>query len=200
MIAIVDYRAGNLHSVQKALEIAGAQTIITSDPAQIKDSEKIVFPGVGSFAQGMNELLERNLLSALIESIREGKGFLGICLGYQLLFSESEEGGAEKGLGVLRGKVVRFPKEGLKIPHMGWNQIEIDRDCPLFKDIPAGSYMYFVHSYYPDPEDKGIVATYTDYGVRFASAVWKDNIFGVQFHPEKSHKTGLKILENFIKC
>jgi len=201
MISIIDYGAGNLRSVQKAVELLGREAIITSNPDEIRSSEKIIFPGVGSFARGMEELLNRKLLGPVAEFIRSDKPFLGICLGYQLLFSGSEEAPGVKGLGILKGKVVKFPEGELKVPQMGWNQIKIkNQSCALFKDVPDNSFMYFVHSYYPVPEDKSIIATETEYSASFASSICQGNVYGTQFHPEKSHKVGLKILENFIKC
>ncbi|MDD2688980.1 MAG: imidazole glycerol phosphate synthase subunit HisH [Candidatus Omnitrophica bacterium] len=197
MIAIIDYGMGNIHSVNKALELYGVKTIITNKAQDIKASDKAVLPGVGAFDDAMLELDKQNLTPLLKEY---KKPLLGICLGMQLFFEESKEGNS-KGLGLLNGKVEKFAgKDGFKVPHMGWNQLKIaSRDTPLLKGIPDNSYVYFCHSFYPKPKDKITTAATTDYGVNFASLVWQDNIFGVQFHPEKSQKVGLKILENFVK-
>jgi len=200
MIAIIDYGMGNIHSVQKALESMGAKTMVTNKPQEIKVSDKIVLPGVGAFDDAVLELKKQNLLLVINEHIKARKTFLGICLGMQLLFQTSEEARQEKGLGILRGAVKRFEnKNGLKVPHMGWNQLNFkNRSCPLFKDIADNAYVYFCHSYYPQAKDKKIVAATTEYGIKFDSIVWRDNIYGVQFHPEKSQEVGLKILKNFV--
>lgn len=200
MIAIVDYGMGNIHSVQKALESFGTKTIVTDSPQILKTCDKLVLPGVGAFDDAMVELKKRNLISALNERIKAKKTFLGICLGMQLLFEESLEAVHSKGLTVFKGKVVKFQnKNKLKIPHIGWNQLKkLTEDCPLLKDIASQSYVYFCHSYYPLPLDNDIIAATCDYGVEFASVIWRDNIYGVQFHPEKSQDIGLKIIKNFI--
>lgn len=199
MIAIIDYGMGNIHSVNKALELLGARTVITNNPKVIAESEKIVLPGVGAIDDAQAELERQGLVEAIKQGIKNKKPLLGICLGMQLLFEQSEEAKKSCGLGLLKGKVTRFLPEGTqKVPHMGWNQLNIKGSCPLFKDIPSGAFVYFCHSYYPNPTEEGVVATTTDYINSFASSVWKDNIFGVQFHPEKSQKTGLKILDNFV--
>lgn len=199
MIAIVDYAMGNLHSVKKAFERVGAKVLVTSDPEQILRAEKLVLPGVGAFPDAMKELRKRGLIQAIKKFISSGMPYLGICLGLQLLLTRSEEGKGAKGLDIIRGTVKRFrlSPARLKVPHIGWNQIQM-RNCPLFKGIPDNSYMYFVHSYYADPEDKSQVAAVTDYGIEFASLVFKDNIFATQFHPEKSQQLGLRLLENFV--
>ena len=207
MIAIIDYGMGNIHSVNKALQLFGASTIVTNKPKEILACEKAVLPGVGAFDDAMLELKEKGLIKALDEFIKNKKPFLGICLGMQLLFEESQEAKHAKGLGLLKGSVARFKAvAGQKVPHMGWNQLklgarssELGAECPLLRGIPEGAYVYFCHSYYPEPKDKNVIAATTDYGVSFASMVWKDNIFGAQFHPEKSQSIGLKILENFVK-
>lgn len=200
MIAIVDYGMGNIHSVNKALQKFGAETIVTNKPQAIASCEKLVLPGVGAFDDAMGELEGQGLIAAIKDSVKNKKPFLGICLGMQLLFEASEEAKSKKGLGILKGAVRKFNlKSGLKVPHMGWNQLQISAKCPLFKDVPEGSYVYFCHSYYPEPADKEIIATATPYGADFASSICQGNIFGVQFHPEKSQAVGLKILENFIK-
>ena len=207
MIAIIDYSMGNIHSVQKALESLGAEVTVTNNPNEIKKSNKVVLPGVGAFDDAMIELKKQDLIFALKEHIKDKKPFLGICLGMQLLFEASEEANKERGLGILKGIAKRFEnKIGLKVPHIGWNQLKkvsnvkclVSSVCPLLKDIPDNSYVYFCHSYYPQVKDKDIIATTTDYGIDFASVVWQDNIYGVQFHPEKSQEVGLKILKNFV--
>lgn len=200
MIAIIDYGMGNIHSVQKALQLFGAKTTVTNKAEEIRAADKAVLPGVGAFDDAMRELKKQGLNLALNEYIKSKKPFLGICLGMQLLFDESEEATESKGLGILKGKVKRFEElKGLKVPHMGWNQLKVKSDeCPLLKDIPDNSYVYFCHSYYPKPSNENVIAATTDYGIEFSSVVWQDNIYGVQFHPEKSQKTGLKMLENFV--
>ena len=200
MIAIIDYGMGNIHSVQKALEIMGGECRLTNQPEAIRAAEKIVLPGVGAFADAMQELEKQGLIQVLLEQVKGGKPFLGICLGMQLLFAESEESKINKGLGLFAGTVKRFKNnDGLKVPHMGWNQLLIkDPVCPLLKDIPDKSYVYFCHSYYPVPAKGSIIGASTEYGVEFASLIYKDNAYGVQFHPEKSQKIGLKMIENFI--
>ncbi|MBI4743721.1 MAG: imidazole glycerol phosphate synthase subunit HisH [Actinobacteria bacterium] len=197
MIAIINYGMGNLRSVQKAIEKVGGETIITSDPEVIRKADKVVLPGVGAFFDAIENLKSNNLVEVIKETIDSGKPFLGICLGLHLLFTESEEDGLHKGLDILKGRVVRFSDE-VKVPHMGWNQIEIKNDNLILENIPDNSYFYFVHSYYPVPEDKDVIATTTDYGMEFASSVSRDNIFATQFHPEKSSDLGLKILKNFV--
>ncbi len=199
MIAVVDYGRGNLRSVQKALEQVGARAVVTRVPETIAGADKLVLPGVGAFADCMDNLKRLALVEPIMEFLSTGKPFLGICLGLQLLFTESEEFGVSRGLDVIPGRVVRFP-QGLKVPHMGWNTVEIWReDCPLLRGIEEGSYFYFVHSYYVVPFDLSVVATSTVYGVEYTSMIWKDNIFATQFHPEKSQRLGLKILENFTR-
>lgn len=205
MISIINYGMGNLRSVAKALEHVGGKVCVTSDAKQIKKSSKIILPGVGAFTKCMESLQKLELVEILKEEIGRGKWFLGICLGLQLLFEESEEFGPTPGLGILKGKVKKFkvtdPK--LKVPHMGWNQIRMNvgagRWPALFKDIPQNISFYFVHSYYVDPEDTKIIATTTEYETPFCSSIEKENIFACQFHPEKSQKSGLKVLENFVK-
>lgn len=197
MIAVVDYGRGNLRSVQKALEHVGAEVVVTRDPKRIETADKLVLPGVGAFADCMGNLERFGFVEPILAFISSGRPFLGICLGLQLLFSQSEEFGIHDGLDVVPGRVVRLP-QGLKVPHMGWNTVEIWReDCPLLKGVPDGSHFYFVHSYYVVPYDLSVVATSTKYGVEFTSMIWKDNIFATQFHPEKSQKLGLTVLENF---
>ncbi len=232
---------GNIHSVNKALQLFGAKTVVTNKPGDIRASKKVVLPGVGAFEDAMLELEKQGLISALTEQIRNKKPFLGICLGMQLLFQESEEAKGVRGLGILRGRVKRFVnKRGFKIPHMGWNQLKTvsrlaservsgltservnglknltgepanrltgtpgqanrqTKKCPLLKDIPDNSYVYFCHSYYSDPRNPDHIASTTEYSIEFASIIWQDNVYGVQFHPEKSQAVGLKILKNFVE-
>jgi len=206
MIAIIDYGMGNLRSVAKAFEKIGSKAVVTDNPKVILKADKLVVPGVGAFKDAMHELKVRRLISPIRQSIKDGKPFLGLCLGLQLLFTESEEGGIKKGLGIVKGRILKFSIRSLKIPHMGWNRIKIKNrksksknSCPLLKGIPDGAYMYFVHSYYPRPKDKTVIAARTDYGVEFPSVIWSKNIYAAQFHPEKSQSLGLKILRNFAK-
>lgn len=219
MIAVVDYGMGNLRSVQKALEFAGAEAQVTSSPGVLRRCEKLVLPGVGAFGEAMRELKRRKLIEPIREAIRDRRYFLGLCLGLQLLFEKSEEAPAVKGLGILKGRVkrFRFARRSLKVPHMGWNNIAYGagqmangtwqmangpkskrEPLKILKGVPAGSYMYFVHSYYAVPEDEDIILTTTDYGASFASGICKDNVYAFQFHPEKSQASGLRILKNFV--
>jgi len=190
---------GNLRSVSKALERVGGEVKITSSVEDIEKAEAIILPGVGAFYQAMENLKSRGIVVPLCQAIDSGKLFLGICLGLQLLFEESEEGNC-KGLNVLPGKVKKFQIEDLKVPHMGWNGVRFkDSQLSLLEGIPEGSYFYFAHSYYVEPTDEEVILTMTEYGIPFTSAVRKDNIFGVQFHPEKSGEKGLRLLENFVR-
>ncbi len=206
MIAIIDYGMGNIHSVQKALELMGAKAFVANKPQQLKKAEKLVLPGVGAFGDAMEELKKQGLAAAIKEEIKQGKIFLGICLGLQLLFEESRESPKIKGLGILKGRIEKFNlKSGLKVPHMGWNQLKGPANnlggksiCPLLKGIPEGAYVYFCHSYYPVPRDEEVSAAVTDYGINFSSVICKDNVFGVQFHPEKSQSVGLEMLKSFV--
>lgn len=209
MIAIVDYGMGNLRSVQKALQKLGYEAEITSDPEAVLQADKVILPGVGAFGAAMENLRRAGLDRAIRECIEAGKPFLGICLGLQLLFDYSEEtwtAERERGLGILRGRVVRFP-EGLrdsqgnllKVPHIGWNALHIVRQDTLFNGVAEGSHVYFVHSYFPEPEDEQVVTARSDYGVHFCCAVQHANIRAVQFHPEKSSAVGLRILRNFAE-
>jgi imidazole glycerol-phosphate synthase subunit HisH len=201
VIALLDYGSGNLRSVHKALLKVDAEVRIVQRPDEIGDARGLVLPGVGAFDDCINALRKQELLEASRDFIQTGKPFLGICVGYQALFERSEEfNSCAAGLGVFQGKVVRFPDtERLKIPQIGWNQIKITQpDCPLYRDVADGSYVYFVHSFYPQPTDAGIVATRTEYGDTFASSVWRDNVFATQFHPEKSQNVGLQLLKNFV--
>ena len=196
MIAVIDYGMGNLRSVEKGFLKVGVDAKVVSDPQSVNDADAVVLPGVGAFRDCMRNLDQMKLIEPILNSIRKGKPYLGICLGLQMLFTESEEFGIYKGLDVLKGKVVRFQID-LKVPHMGWNTVRVLRRPPIFDNIDDNSYFYFVHSYYVLPYDDGITAGTTDYGINFTSMVWKDNIVATQFHPEKSQDTGLKILKNF---
>jgi glutamine amidotransferase len=206
MIAIVDYGMGNLRSVHKGFERVGFQATVTQDPRKIKDASGLVVPGVGAFRVAMENLRSLGLVDSILAFIESGKPFLGICLGLQLLFRESEEFGSQQGLGVFQGKVVRFPfgdpavrpiRSDLKVPHMGWNAVKVKKRLPALDGIENGAHFYFVHSYYPVPEEPEIVATTTDYGGEFTSSVGRGNLFACQFHPEKSQTLGLRILRNF---
>jgi glutamine amidotransferase len=201
VIALLDYGSGNLRSVHKALLQVGADVRIARTPAEMKDARAVVLPGVGAFDDCMHAMEKQDILSGARDFIATGRPFLGICVGYQALFERSEEfNSCAAGLGVFPGKVVRFNGSPvLKVPQIGWNQLEIQRtECPLYAGIPSGSYVYFVHSFFPRPQDPAIVATTTEYGEAFASSVWRDNVFGTQFHPEKSQKIGLQLLANFV--
>jgi len=202
-IAIIDYGAGNLRSVQKALQILGYQAVLTKDKTEILSAKGVILPGVGSFDAAIAELRKTSLENTIEEIIALNRPFLGICLGYQLLFESSDEG-KQKGIAILQGKVKKFnfkglPYENLAVPHMGWNRLLIKHPSPLFSGITSGSMVYFAHSFYPEPKDESVVSTTTDYGVEFASSVSRGNIFGLQFHPEKSGEVGLKILKNFAR-
>jgi len=201
MIALLDYDSGNLRSVQKALLKVGADVRIARRPEEMKDAAAVVLPGVGAFDDCVNAMQKQELLHRGERFIKTGRPFLGICVGYQALFERSEEfNSCATGLGIFAGKVVRFAGDtGLKVPQIGWNQLNILRaDCPIFRGIDSGSYVYFVHSFFPQPVDASIVATETDYGQAFASSVWRDNIYATQFHPEKSQAVGLQLLKNFV--
>ncbi|MBL7170919.1 MAG: imidazole glycerol phosphate synthase subunit HisH [Candidatus Omnitrophica bacterium] len=205
MIAIIDYGMGNLRSVSKALDTLGAQVKITNKAKDIKEAAAIILPGVGAFHRAMENLTKLYILPPILRAIKEGKPFLGICLGLQLLFTESEEHGTHTGLNIVKGKVKRF-SSGLKVPHMGWNQVNIKKPVPsaqkpnLFKNISDKSYFYFIHSYFVEPEDKSVILASTKYGTNFTSAIRMGNVFGTQFHPEKSGNLGLKALKNFCQC
>jgi imidazole glycerol-phosphate synthase subunit HisH len=203
-IAIIDYQMGNLRSVQKALEHLGFPAQVTCCPKDLQAADKLILPGVGAFGDAILELRKRGLIEPIKEAIGEGKPFLGICLGLQLLFDRSYEGGEHEGLGVLRGSVRRFSGPNfqgdmaLKVPHMGWNQVDAAGDaCPLMSGISADDYFYFVHSYYVDPENQEATWLECTYGTPFCAAIWRDNLFATQFHPEKSQAAGLRILRNF---
>lgn len=198
MIAIIDYGMGNLRSVSKAFEAVGHEAIITRDVVSIQNASHVVLPGVGAFGDCMTNLRQYELIEPIKAAIQSGKPFLGICLGFQLLFTESEEFGRHEGLDILPGKVRSFSRDqALKVPHMGWNQVAIQRPCPVFEGIADESNWYFVHSFFVDPHDKQITATTTTYGISFTSSIWKDNVVACQFHPEKSQAVGLQLIKNF---
>ena len=198
MLAIVDYQMGNLRSVQKGFERVGADAVITSDPSEIAAADKVVLPGVGAFEDAIGELHRRDLVNPIKDVITQGKPFLGICLGLQLLFDVSYEGGEFEGLGIVPGKVVRFDVASqYKVPHMGWNQAEIIRQAPILDGIEDKTYFYFVHSYYVAPDDDSVTAIKSNYDGDFCAMIWRDNLFATQFHPEKSQEHGLAVLRNF---
>jgi glutamine amidotransferase len=198
MIAIIDYGMGNLRSVQKGMERAGFDAVVTRDVGQIHASRGVVLPGVGAFSACMENLAKFGLVEPIRELVRRKKPFLGICLGFQLLFSESEEFGKQKGLDLFTGKVLGFSRSAeLKVPHMGWNSLVKKQNSPFLDGISTGDYVYFVHSYYVAPQDSSIVATTTEYGESFVSSIATDTLFACQFHPEKSQELGLRILANF---
>ncbi len=198
LIAIIDYGMGNLRSVEKAFEHVGHKAFIAKRPEEVLKASHVVLPGVGGFPECMKNLERTGMIDTVHKTIESGKPFLGICLGLQLLFSESEEFGSHKGLNILEGRVVRFNLgHEFKVPHMGWNQIRMVMNVPLLKGIPDNSFVYFVHSYHVVPTDKGIAATLSDYGSEFVSSVSRENIFACQFHPEKSQEIGLRMLKNF---
>ena len=199
-VSIIDYGMANLRSVQKAFEHEGTQAQIISRPEEIERAEKIVLPGVGAFPDAVATLREKQLAEPIVRHIAQGKPFLGICLGLQMLFDVGYEDGEHSGLGVLRGKCVRFDVDqsmGLKVPHMGWNQLSIKRRSPLLRGLADDSCVYFVHGYHVQTEDESVIATTTDYGRAFVSSIWRDNLMATQFHPEKSQKVGLQMLANF---
>ena len=200
MIALLDYGAGNVRSVQKALTAAGGDVQLVPSPGLVKQADAVVLPGVGAFDDCINAMQQQELFEAAREFVFTGKPFLGICVGYQALFENSEEfNSCAAGLGVFEGSVVRFPDTEVKVPQIGWNEVHVTQpNCPILQGIESGSHFYFVHSYYPKPKDESIVATRTEYGVNFTSAVWRDNVFATQFHPEKSQKVGLQLLTNFV--
>ena len=200
MIALLDYGAGNVRSVQKALTAAGGDVRLVPNPETVAQADAVVLPGVGAFDDCINAMQRQELFEAARAFVSTGKPFLGICVGYQALFEKSEEfNSCAAGLGIFEGSVVRFPDTEVKVPQIGWNEVQFSKpDCPILQGIESGSHFYFVHSYYPQPKDESIVATRTEYGVDFVSAVWRDNVFATQFHPEKSQKVGLQLLTNFV--
>ena len=199
-IVIIDYGMGNLRNVQKGFEEIGLEAELTRNKKEIGRASAIVLPGVGAFKDCMENLEKYDLVDPLLRSIEKGKPYLGICLGLQILFSQSEEFGTHKGLDLVRGKVVKFrPDPEHKVPHMGWNTIEKQREVPMLQNIESGDFFYFVHSYYVIPEEAQWISTFTTYGKPFVSSIWKGNLFATQFHPEKSQQKGLRILENFVK-
>ena len=202
-IAIIDYGMGNIHSVAKAFQFCGAKAVVTNNKKQIAACQKLVLPGVGAFDDAVSELEKQDLIGLIKDEIKNKKPFLGICLGMQLLLEASQEAKEKKGLGVFCGEIVKFsPSNGEKIPHMGWNDLKIvAKDCPLLFGVGENSQVYFCHSYYPKLASQKVVAARTFYGVEFSSVLWHDNIYGVQFHPEKSQAVGLKMIKNFVeKC
>ena len=200
MIGIIDYDAGNIRSVEKALSYLGEKTVVSRDPDILKSVDKVILPGVGSFGQAMENLHRYELVPVIRDMIEDGKPFLGICLGLQLLFECSEESPGAEGLGILKGKILKIPSSpGLKIPHMGWNSLQLQNNGRLFRNIPQDTYVYFVHSYYLQAQEPEIVKAVTGYGTEIHASVEKDNVFACQFHPEKSGKYGLEILKNFAE-
>jgi glutamine amidotransferase len=205
VIAIIDYGMGNLRSVQKAFERVGADARIVSSEDEIERASRVVLPGVGAFADAIANLRKQGLVEPVLQAIESGRPFLGICLGLQLLFDVSYEDGEHTGFGMVPGKVVRFDfadlpaARGLKIPHMGWNQLHWDEPCPLLAGLTSGTYFYFVHSYHVQPVEADVKTARCDYGVEFVAMIWRQNLYATQFHPEKSQKSGLKILENFTR-
>lgn len=204
-ITIIDYGMGNLRSVQKGFERVGLEARVTDDPRQVAVADRLVLPGVGAFRDGMSNLAEGGFIEPIKNHVASGRPFLGICLGLQMLFTESDEFGCSAGLDIIPGRVVKFPpglqagSEALKIPHMGWNRMILRRPSPLFTGIDDGSFVYFVHSYYVVPDDPQVIATETEYGVTFCSSIWHENVIATQFHPEKSQAVGLTMLRNFGK-
>ena len=199
VITVVDYGAGNLHSVRRALEAVGQHPLITDDPRAVDRAEAVVFPGVGSAQDAMRALHRLDLVGSLREFAASGRPLFGVCVGLQVLYDGSEEGGGTECLGILPGRIKQFPAGELKVPHLGWNTVSLRFAHPFVAGVPDNSYFYFVHSYYPVPKDPGIVATETDYPTPFCSAVWCDNVFATQFHPEKSQRVGLTMLRNFAE-
>ncbi|MFP5262134.1 MAG: imidazole glycerol phosphate synthase subunit HisH [Blastocatellia bacterium] len=199
MIAILDYGVGNLRSVEKAFEAAGARAVITSDAGAVRAAERIVLPGVGAFGECARRLRESGLDRLVLEAAGLNKPVLGLCVGLQLMFDEGHEFGIHKGLGLMRGRVVRLPRAGPPVPQIGWNQIEDLRPHPLLEGIAEGAYFYFVHSYYVEAEDRADVLASTEYGIRYASVCANGSVSGVQFHPEKSQDAGLRLLANFAR-
>jgi imidazole glycerol-phosphate synthase subunit HisH len=199
-IVIIDYGMGNLRNVQKGFEKIGFEAELTRSKKEIEKASAIVLPGVGAFKDCMENLERYGLIEPLLRSIEKGKPYLGICLGLQILYSESEEFGSHKGLDLIKGKVVRFrPDSEHKVPHMGWNTIEKEKEVPVLQGVESGDFFYFVHSYYVIPEEVKWISTFTTYSKPFVSSIWKENLFATQFHPEKSQQKGLRVLENFAR-
>jgi len=199
LIAIIDYDAGNIKSVEKAIEFLGHECIVTRDREELLKADKVILPGVGAFGDAMEKLENYGLVDVIHEVVNKGTPFLGICLGLQLIFDESEEAPGVKGLGLLRGKIVKFPEGELKVPQIGWNSLHLINDGKLFKNIKEGSYVYFVHSYYLKAEDESVVKATSEYMITFHASVESGNVFACQFHPEKSSDVGLAILKNFVE-
>ncbi len=200
MIAIIDYGAGNLQSVEKAFRFIGADIEVTKDPQKLQEAEGIILPGVGAFGDSMASLRRSGLVQSIYDAVEEGKPFLGICLGLQMLFEESEESPGVAGLGILKGKIRRIPDtNGLKVPHIGWNSLEIAEPRGIYKGLPENPYVYFVHSYYLKAEEENVVSARTQYGVTIDASVQRGKLFATQFHPEKSGRVGLQMLKNFIE-
>ena len=200
MIAIIDYDAGNIKSVEKAVDLLGQESVVTADYEEIFRADKVILPGVGAFGDAMGNLRRTGLDDVIRQVVRKGTPFLGICLGLQLLFERSDEAPGVEGLGILKGEILRIPdKEGLKIPHMGWNSLHLEHGGRLFRGVEEGAYVYFVHSYYLKAAEEEIVKASTEYSVHIHASVEKDNVFACQFHPEKSSDVGLSILKNFVE-
>jgi len=199
MITIIDYGMGNLRSVAKAVEKYTDRIAISDDPASIEKSDALIMPGDGAFGMAMDHLTARGWIAPILEFINRGGYFFGICLGFQLLFSSSEEFGEHRGLDIIPGRVVRFRPDGHKVPHMGWNNVELTREAACMEGVPSGSYFYFIHSYYPEVHDRSWIIGEAEYGDTFPCIVGRDNVIATQFHPEKSHTTGLRIIENFVR-
>jgi glutamine amidotransferase len=199
MITVVDYGMGNLRSVTKAIEKFTERVVVSDDPASIEKSDALIMPGDGAFGMAMENLKHRGWIEPIHDFIRTGGHFFGICLGFQLLFSSSEEFGSHRGLDIIPGRVVRFKAGDLKVPHMGWNTVELTKDSSSLKGVPSGSYFYFIHSYYPELDDRSWLIGEAEYGMRFPCIVGKGNVIATQFHPEKSHTIGLKVIENFVR-
>ncbi|MGH9823258.1 MAG: imidazole glycerol phosphate synthase subunit HisH [Blastocatellia bacterium] len=199
MIAIIDYGVGNLRSVQKAFEAVHAEAVITSDRSEITQAERVVLPGVGAFGECARRLRESGLDQVVLEAASQSKPLLGLCVGLQLMFDEGHEFGVHKGLGLMPGRVVRFPEDGPHVPQIGWNQIENPKPHPLLREMPDGTYFYFVHSYFVEPANRDDVLAVTEYGIRYPSICARGSVCGVQFHPEKSQDAGLRLLANFAR-
>jgi glutamine amidotransferase len=199
MITVIDYGMGNLRSVVKAVEKFTDRVAVSNDPGSINSSDALIMPGDGAFGMAMENLKKRGWIEPIVDYIARNRFFLGICLGFQLLFSSSEEFGTHEGLGIVPGKIVRFTAAGLKVPHMGWNTVQLVSESGFFSGIPTGSYFYFIHSYYPDNSDREWIIGEVEYGKKFPCVIGRGNIIATQFHPEKSHTMGLKIIENFVR-